>query len=131
MSKLAVKMNTAEIVWSDTLEQSVRYLIERSKSYETVILLYEDDRSSRMVAAWAEKDRLQLPTRQVGEADNGIEVHSFGLDSFPPGTVVEVALRPSRQDSLSGSLHRTAYRSLLNEISLIAVKVYSKFSSLG
>jgi hypothetical protein len=113
----------AEIIWSDTLEQGVRHLIDRAKAYETVILLYEDDRSDRILAAWAEKDRLQLATRKIGEAENGVEVHTFGLEAFPPGTVVELILRAARLEQNRWNLRRTLYRSILNELSLITVKV--------
>ena len=126
-----VQTSKTEIVWSDTLDQSTRYIIERSKGYETVILLYEDDLSGLPVAAWAEKDRLSLPTRYVGELASGLEVHSFGLPPFADGSVVELSLRAARQENGNQpNSQRTLYKSLLNELTLISVRIYaSQFQS--
>lgn len=138
MSELPVQAirfaDMMEIIWSDTLEQNVRRLIDRARAYETIIILYEDDRSEgnrneRILAAWGEKDRLQLATRKVGEAGNGVEVHTFGLDVFPPGTVVELMLRSTRLEHNERNHRRALYRSILNELSLITVKVHSPVHS--
>jgi hypothetical protein len=112
------------LIFSDTLSQTIRSIIELAKPYRTIILLYEDDFSENILAAWAELDRLNLRTRKLGEIYGGIEVHAFGLNNFPPNTMLELHIREASLDVSRQDLHRVAYKSLLNEVSLISVKVY-------
>jgi hypothetical protein len=124
MNNLTAEAKAPEIICSDTLGHSVRTIVELSKAYDTVILIYEDDFSEKLLAAWAEKDRLNVQTKKVGEIYSGIEVCSFGLEDFPPGTILELSLREINQDMNRQNVARTLYRSLLNELSLITIKAY-------
>lgn len=123
MSSLIETLNGPEIVLSDTLGHSVRRLVEAAKGYDTIILLYEDDFSDNILASWAELDRLNLRTRKIGEVLDGVAVHAFGMQNFAPGTVLEIHLREASQSG-RGKNTRTAYKSLLNEVCLISVKVF-------
>lgn len=123
MSSLIETLNGPEIVLSDTLGHSIRHLVEAAKGYNTVILLYEDDFSDNILASWAELDRLNLHTRKIGQVIGGLEVHAFGMQDFPAGTVLEIHLREAAQNGHSES-QRSAYKSLLNELCLISVKLY-------
>jgi hypothetical protein len=124
MTNIAVQTNAPEIVCSDTLGHVVRNIIELSRAYDTVILLYEDDFSEKIQAAWAERDRLNVRTKKIGEIYTGIEIHSFGMSEFPPGTVLEISLREANSDANRQNLQRTLYRSILNELVLISVKIF-------
>ena len=126
MSSITGSMNTVapEIVMADSLGQTVRRLVDYSKDYDTIILLYEDDFSDNVLASWAELDRIHLKTRKIGEILSGIEVHTFGMTDFPKGTVIELNIRESAQENGSKHTARSSYKSLLNEISLISVKVH-------
>lgn len=123
MSSLIETINGPEIVLSDTLGHSVKRLVEAAKGYNTIILLYEDDFSDKILASWAELDRLNLRTRKIGEVTEGLEVHVFGMQGFAPGTVLEIHLREASHNGYQEP-QRSAYRSLLNEICLISVKVF-------
>jgi hypothetical protein len=107
-----------EIFLTDSLRAETRNIIELAKPYNTVILLYGDDFSDRILGSWAELDRLNLPTRRIGQVYSGIEVHTFGLDEFPEGTVLEVHVREAPRDTIFQDP-----RSLLNELSIISVQV--------
>lgn len=124
MSRTTQPNQTIEILVSETLSQSARHIMALSKAYQTIILLYEDDLSGNIQAAWAETDRLNLNIRRVGQALNGIDVYSFGMDDFPPGTTLELNLRETSQDPTRQDSQRSAYKSLLNELILIQVRVY-------
>jgi len=126
MNSVSSLSSNLDIVLSDTLGHMVRKIIELSKAYNTIVILYEDDLSGNIQAAWAELDRLSLKTKCIGRIFEGIEVHSFGLDDFPPGTVLELNLRESSLDSSRQDAQRVAYKSLLNELSLFTVKVYDR-----
>lgn len=128
MSSVSPAINPVKIVLSDTLGQVIRNIVQLSKPYRTIILLYEDEVSDTVQAAWAELDRLQLKTKILGEILDGIEVHSFGLDDFPTGTVLEVNLRETSMDANRQDALRAAYKSLLNELCLISVKVHQNES---
>lgn len=117
-----------EIVLAETLGSFSRNLLEMSKFYQTVILLYEDDLGDRIQAAWSELDRLNLLTRKVGEVLNGIEVHTFGMDPFDAHTLVELNLRESGQDPSRQNAKRSAYKSILNELITISVKIHPQGS---
>lgn len=126
MERLLEASTRPEIIVSDTLGYSARRLVEAARDYETNLLIYEDDFSDNLLGAWAERDRLKLNTRYIGEILDGIEVRSFGMLDLDPGTILEIHLKeapPSIRES-SGNLQRMAYRSLLNEICLISVKAY-------
>ncbi|HEY9746919.1 MAG TPA: hypothetical protein V6C99_11955 [Oculatellaceae cyanobacterium] len=112
-----------EIFLTDSLRAETRNIIELAKPYNTVILLYGDDFSDRILGSWAELDRLNLPTRRIGQVYSGIEVHTFGLDEFPEGTVLEVHVREAPRDTIFQDPRRSSYRSLLNELSIISVQV--------
>lgn len=126
MRSVSSIISNLDIVLSDTLGHMVRKIIELSKAYNTIVILYEDDLSGNIQAAWAELDRLSLKTKKVGHIFDGIEVHSFGLDDFPTGTVLELNLRESSLDCSRQDAQRVAYKSLLNELSLFTVKVYDR-----
>lgn len=128
MSSVSPLTDPVKIVLSDTLGHSIRNIIHRAKAYDTIILLYEDELSGNVQAAWAETDRLLLKTKMLGEILNGIAVHSFGMDDFSPNTVLELSLREASQDSTRQDLRRVAYKSLLNELCLINVRVYQNES---
>src|SRR5690242_2430160 len=98
MSSSSIPANAPKLVFSDTLSQTIRTIIELAKPYDTMILLYEDDFSDNILAAWAEPDRLNLKTRKIGEIYGGIEVHVFGLDDFPANTVLELHIREASLD---------------------------------
>jgi hypothetical protein len=115
-------VNAPEIVLVDTIGPTVRNMIELAKPYNTIMLLYEDDFSDRILASWAESDRLNLNTKKLGEIYNGIEVHAFGLDEFDSGTTLELHIRESARNAAKQNALRTAYKSLLNELSLITIK---------
>jgi hypothetical protein len=114
-----------EIVLSDTLGHVVRKIIELSKAYNTILILYEDDLSGNIQGAWAELDRLSLKTKKIGDILDGIEVHTFGMDNFDAGTLLEINLREASLNASHQDTLRVAYKSLLNELSLISVKVYN------
>lgn len=124
MSSSSIPANAPKLIFSDTLSQTVRNIIELAKPYHTIILLYEDDFSDNIMAAWAEPDRLSLKTRKIGQIYGGIEVHTFGLDHFPPNTMLELHIREASLDVTRQDLQRVAYKSLLNELTLISVKVF-------
>jgi hypothetical protein len=128
MSSVSTASNVPKLLFSDTLSQPIRNIIELAKPYNTIILLYEDDFSDNIMAAWAELDRLSLKTQKLGQVYGGIEVHSFGLDSFPPNTILELLIRESNQDTSRQNRQRAVFKSLLNELSLISVKVYTSNS---
>lgn len=125
MNNLATRANAPEIVCSDMLGHTIRNIVELSRAYETIILLYQDDFADKPLAAWAEKDRLSLPTKVIGSVLSGIDVHMFGLEDFPKGTVIELSLRETSRDLAHQNSQKTLYRSILNELVLITVKVYS------
>lgn len=125
MSSVSPSLNANQIILSESLSQSTRHIIELSKAYQTVILLYEDDLSDRVLAAWAETDRLNLNLRKIGQVLNGIGVCSFGMDELKSNTILELSLRESSQDPSRQDLHRSAYKSLLNDLILIQVKVHN------
>lgn len=112
-----------EIYIAGDLTPNVLNLIELSKPYHTVVLLYEDDFSDNILAAFAELDRLNLKTKKVGTVFSSIEVHSFGLNDFEPGTIIELSVRESSRDASRQSVQRIAYRSLLNELLLLSVRI--------
>jgi hypothetical protein len=112
-----------QIVITDSLGAETRNIIELSKPYNTIILLYGDDFSDRIMGHWAELDRLNLHTRRIGQVYSGIEVHSFGLEPFPEGTVLQIHIRESSPDDAGTDSPRAMYRSLLNELSSISVQV--------
>lgn len=112
-----------EIMVTDSLRAETRNIIELAKPYQTVILLFSDDFSGRVLASWAELDRLNLQTHRIGQIYSGIEVHSFGLDPFPDGTRLELHIRETARDSSSPDPRKTAYRSLLNELTTITVNI--------
>lgn len=124
MSSSIGTLNGPDIVLSDTLGHAIRRMVEAAKAYQTIILLYEDDFSDNILASWAELDRLNLRTRLIGEVFGGIEVHSFGMPDFSQGTVLEIHLREASQNGNRSEPQRTAYKSLLNEVCLISVKLY-------
>jgi hypothetical protein len=121
--KASQRSNAPEIFISGDLTPSLSNLIALSKPYNTIILLFEDDFSNSIQAAWAETDRITFKTRKIGEIFAGIEVHAFGLDDFPPGTVIELCLRESSRDLNRQDTRRCAYKSLMNELVLISVRV--------
>ena len=123
MSSVSTSRNTTEILVSESLTPTTRQLLEFSKAYDTIVLLYEDDMSDNVLAAWAETDRLKLNLRKVGHILSGIDVYSFGMDEFPPGTMMELDLREAGQDPRRQDNLRTSYKSLLNELILIQVRV--------
>ena len=112
------------ILISDSLSQASRQILALSKAYQTIILLYDDDLSEKIQAAWAEKDRLNLTMRKVGEVLNGIEVFTFGMEPFSPNMTLELNLREASQDPSRQDPSRTAYKSLLNELILIQVSIH-------
>ncbi|MCE3235761.1 MAG: hypothetical protein K0Q50_1941 [Vampirovibrio sp.] len=124
MSSVSPLAGSVKIVLSDTLGPAIRNIVHRAKAYETIILLYEDELSGNVQAAWAERDRLQLRTKVLGQIMDGLQVHSFGMDDFPMSTVLELSLREASLDAMRQDLRRVAYRSLLNELCLINVRVY-------
>ncbi len=124
MSSIIETSNGPNVILSDSLSHSTRYLVQAAKSYDTVILLYEDDFTDSVLGAWAELDRLSLKTRRVGNVLNGVEVRAFGMAGFLPGTVLEIHLREASLDQDGRDIQRATYRSLLNEVCLISVKVY-------
>lgn len=124
MQSLIETINGPEIVLSDTLGHMTRHLVEAAQGYNTIILLYEDDFSDSILASWAELDRINIKTRKIAQITSGVEVHTFGMPAFPPGTVIELNLREASQDySRNGEL-KSAYKSLLNEVCLISVRIY-------
>lgn len=125
MSSVSPSLNANQIILSESLSQSTRHIVELSKAYQTVILIYEDDLSDKVLAAWAETDRLNLKLRKIGQVLNGIEVCSFGMNEFRPNTILELSLRESSQDPNRQDFHRSAYKSLLNDLILIQVKVHN------
>lgn len=131
MSSLIETLNGPEIVLSDTLGHASKHLVEAAKAYNTIILLYEDDFSDNILASWAEMDRLSLRTRKLGEVMGGIEVRAFGMQDFEPGTVLEIQLRESGPMNNGSDPQRSAYKSLLNEVCLISVRLYhSEYGSM-
>ncbi|WP_373533154.1 hypothetical protein [Vampirovibrio sp.] len=124
MSRLIEPLNEPDIVISDTLGPAIRRMVEAAKSYDTVILLYEDDFSDNILASWAELDRLDLRTRVVGIVSGGLQVHSFGMPAFSPGSVIEIHLREVGHNGNQYHPPKAAYKSLLNEVCLISVKQY-------
>jgi hypothetical protein len=124
MSPTFPPAETIEIVISESLSQSARHVLTLSKAYQTIVLLYEDDLSDNVLAAWAEMDRLNLNVRKIGQVLNGIEVYTFGMDKFSSGTTVELCLREASQDTSRQDSRRSAYKSLLNELILIQVKIH-------
>lgn len=116
-------LNHPIIKLSDALGPFVRNVVALARSYDTIILLYEDDFSDRILAAWAELDRLNIHTRKIGEVYGGIEVHTFGMEDFPPGSIITLYVREARGDVDRQDIRRIAYKSLLNELALISVKV--------
>jgi hypothetical protein len=128
MERLLEASTSPQIIVSDTLGPSARRLVEASRYYETILLIYEDDFSDNLLGAWAERDRLKLNTRFIGEIMDGIEVRSFGMLDLEPGTVLEIHLKeaPLSSREAASNLRRMVYRSLLNEICLISVKAYSQ-----
>ena len=125
MSSLSTSVNQVEIVLSESLGAWAHHIVELSKAYDTIILLYEDDLSDKVLAAWAEADRLKLNIHKVGQVMNGINVYAFGLDEFPPHTMIELQLREASQEANRQNTQRSAYKSLLNELILIQVRVFS------
>jgi hypothetical protein len=115
-----------EILLSDSLGAETRNIIELSKPYNTIILIYGDEFSERLLASWAEQDRLNLPTRRIGQVYSGIEVHSFGLDSFTEGTVLELHIRETPRNPALQNAQRTVYKSLLNELCSISAQLRQK-----
>lgn len=118
--------NFPELVLTDSLGVETRNIIELAKLYDTIILIYSDEFSDRILASWAELDRLNLPTHRVGQVYSGIEIHTFGLDPFPDGTVLDLHVREVDRSSRTQDVpdsRRTAYRSLLNELCTISVQV--------
>lgn len=115
-----------EILLSDSLGAETRVIIELAKPYNTIILLYSDEFSDRILASWAEADRLNLPTKRIGQVYSGIEVHSFGLESFPEDSVLELHVREADRNPAMQSSQRTMYRSLLNELSTISARLRQK-----
>jgi hypothetical protein len=128
MSSVSIPPNAPKLIFSDTLSQQIRSIIELAKPYNTIILLYEDDFSDNVLAAWAELDRLNLKTRKIGQIYGGIEVHAFGLESFPPNTILELHIREASMEKMHPGQQRAVFKSLLNELSLISVKVYPSTS---
>jgi hypothetical protein len=124
MSRLIETLNGPDIVLSDTLASGTRRMVEVAKAYDTVILLYEDDFSNTILASWAELDRLCLKTRVIGHVLGGMQVHSFGMPPFSPGTVIEINLREAEYNENRFESKKVAYKSLLNEVCLISVKRY-------
>lgn len=124
MSSVPTASNVPKLLFSDTLSQPIRNIIELAKPYNTIILLYEDDFSDNILAAWAELDRLNLKTQKLGQIYGGIEVHAFGLEKFPANTVLELHIRESNTDTSRQNRQRAVFKSLLNELSLISIKVY-------
>ncbi|WP_303674620.1 hypothetical protein [Vampirovibrio chlorellavorus] len=126
MERLLEASTSPRIIVSDTLGPSARRLVDAARFYETILLIYEDDFSDSLLGAWAERDRLRLNTRYMGEIMEGIEVRSFGMLDFSPGTVLEIHLREATLSPADASDHlrRMVYRSLLNEICQITVKAY-------
>jgi hypothetical protein len=125
MSSVATSTNSQQILFSESLSPWTRHVLEASKAYQTMILLYEDDLTGNVMAAWAESDRLKLKIQRIGQVANGVGVCTFGMDPFPPNTVVELHLRDASQDSSRQDAQRSAYKSLLNELILIQVKVFT------
>lgn len=128
MERMLETTTTPRIIVSDTLGPAVRRLVEAARDYETILLIYEDDFSDNLLGAWAERDRLKLNTRYIGDILDGIEVRSFGMLDLDPDTVLEIHLKeaqPSTRESYR-DLQRMAYRSLLNEVCLISVKAYAQ-----
>lgn len=123
MSSVSSSINTNEILVSEALSPWARHIVELSKAYGTIILLYEDDLSDNLLAAWAETDRLKLSIRKVGQALGGIDVYTFGMDDLPKDTAIELHLREASQTSGRQDASRSAYKSLLNELILIQVKL--------
>ncbi len=123
MNRTSFHAYTPEIVLTGGLSPWLQNLVELSRLYETVILLYEDDFSDSVQAAWAELDRLNLKTRQIGQVLAGLEVHLFGMDDFLPDTTIELHIRESISDASHPNMRRVSYRSILNELSLISVRV--------
>ena len=112
-----------EIIVTDSLRAETRNIIELAKPYDTVVLLYVDDFSDKIMGSWAELDRLNLQTRRIGQIYSGIEVHSFGLDDFPEGSILEIHIREVAHNVMTPDQRRTAYKSLLNELFSISVQV--------
>jgi hypothetical protein len=123
MSSASPLVQYNEIVVSESLSPGVHHLIELSKAYQTIILLYEDDLNDSVLAAWAERDRLKLSTRKIGQVFNGIDVYTFGMDDLPSDTLIELQLREVGQDASRQDTSRVAYKSLLNELIFFQVKI--------
>ena len=123
MSSASPLVQYNEIVVSESLSPGVHHLIELSKAYQTIILLYEDDLNDSVLAAWAERDRLKLSIRKIGQVFNGIDVYTFGMDDLPSDTLIELQLREVGQDASRQDTARVAYKSLLNELIFFQVKI--------
>lgn len=123
MNSPSTLIHAPEIVLAGSLSQVSQDIIHLSKAYETVILLFEDDFSNHILASWAELDRLNLKTRKIGEVLSGIEVHTFGMDDFPHGTRIELHLRETSRNVARQDVQKAMYKSILNELSLITVRV--------
>jgi len=123
MSSISPSIQNLDILISESLSPWARHVLELSKAYDSIILLYEDDLTGNIMAAWAEMDRLKLKISKVGEILNGLGVYTFGLDAFPADTVIELQLREASQDINRQDPQRSAYKSLLNELILINAKV--------
>ena len=129
MSSLSTSINQVGIVLSESLSAWAHHIVELSKAYDTIILLYEDEMSDKILAAWAEADRLKLNIQKVGQVMDGIEVYSFGMDAFPPHTMIELQLREASQEPGRQNVQRSAYKSILNELILIQARIFSGGSS--
>lgn len=126
-----VAMLLPEVVVNNYLGPTIQQIIDLARPYNTIILLYGDDFNGKVLAAWAELDRLKLSTQRVGVLENGIEVHTFGLDHFPPDSVVELSVRETSLNCSRQDPQRIAYKSLLNEMVLISVKVFCANKKVG
>lgn len=125
MSSLSTSINQVEIVLSESLGAWAHHVLELSKAYDTMILLYEDDLNGKVLAAWAEADRLKLNIQKIGKILDGIDVYKFGMDEFPQHTIIEIQLREASQEPNRQNMQRSAYKSLLNELILIQARVFS------
>lgn len=123
MSNRFLPNEDARIVLNDSLNPFLRRLIDLSKPYNTIILIFEDEFSDQLLAAWAERDRLNIHSHKIGEVLGGIEVHAFGVEAFPEGSVLELQLRECRQDHACNNGRKSPYKSLLNELFLIEARL--------
>lgn len=98
--------------------QVSKHLADLVNAYadSTILLLYPEGKTDKVKAIWANKNTDTLITKQIGQVNSNIEVHTFGIDEIADFIHFEI------QDELLSFKKKFFHESPLNNMCSITVR---------